>query len=134
MEKLRADKYLWAIRMFKTRSLATAACDEGKVKLNGVSIKPSKPVSVGDTYDIRIEGRKRTIQVTGLLEKRVGYEEAIKHYVDLTSEEDQEHNKRLGTSFYTGTRLSKTGRPSKKERRDLTDLLGPGEMSEWPDE
>ena len=134
MEKLRADKYLWAIRMFKTRSLATAACDEGKVKLNGVSIKPSKPVSVGDTYDIRIEGRKRTIQVTGLLEKRVGYEEAIKHYIDLTSEEDQEHNKRLGTSFYTGKRLSNTGRPSKKERRDLTDLLGPGEMSEWPDE
>lgn len=134
MEKLRADKYLWAIRMFKTRSLATAACDDGKVKLNGVSIKPSKPVSVGDTYDIRIEGRKRTIQVTGLLEKRVGYEEAIKHYVDLTSEEDQEHNKRLGTSFYTGKRLSKTGRPSKKERRDLTDLLGPGEVGEWPDE
>ncbi|MBL7717898.1 MAG: RNA-binding S4 domain-containing protein [Flavipsychrobacter sp.] len=123
MEKVRVDKYLWAIRLFKTRSLATAACDEGKVKLNGANIKPAKSVNVGDRYDVRADGRKWTIEVTALLQKRVSYEEAIKHYADLTSEEDKEHNKRLGTSFYTGKRLSKTGRPDKKQRRNLNDLL-----------
>jgi ribosome-associated heat shock protein Hsp15 len=124
MEKVRVDKYLWAIRIFKTRSMATSACDENKVKLNDANVKPAKNVSVGDKYDIRTEGRKWTIEVVSLINKRVSYEEAIKHYIDLTSDEDKEHNKRLGTSFYTGKRLSKTGRPSKKQRRDLSDLLG----------
>ncbi len=121
-EKLRLDKYLWSIRIFKTRTLATKACEEGKVKLNGANVKPARTVSIGETYDIRAE-RKWTIRVTGLLHKRAGYEEAIKNYTDLTSEEDLQYNKRMGTSFYTGKRLSKTGRPSKKERRDLNDFL-----------
>lgn len=121
-EKLRLDKYLWSIRIFKTRTLATKACEEGKVKLNGANVKPARSVSIGDIYDIRAE-RKWTIRVTGLLQKRVGFEEAIKNYTDLTSEEDLQYNKRMGTSFYTGKRLSKTGRPSKKERRDLNDFL-----------
>lgn len=123
MQKTRIDKYLWAIRIFKTRSLATAACEEGKVKLSGANVKPAKNVSLGDKYDIRADGRKWTIEVTGIIDKRVGYEEAIKNYVDLTSEEDKAHNVRMSTSFYTGKRLSKTGKPSKKQRRDLNDLL-----------
>lgn len=109
-EKLRLDKYLWAIRVFKTRTMATKACDYGKVKLQGANVKPSRTVSIGDTYDIRAE-RKWTIQVTGLLHKRVGYEEAIKNYTDLTSEEDLQYNKRMGTSFFTGKRLSKNRPP-----------------------
>lgn len=121
-EKLRLDKYLWAIRIFKTRTLATKACDEGKVKMNGANVKPSKTVALGDKYDIRAE-RKWSVEVTGLLHKRVAYDEAIKHYTDITSEEDKLHNQRLGTSFFTGKRLSKTGRPSKKQRRDLNDFL-----------
>ncbi len=125
-EKLRLDKYLWSIRIFKTRTLATKACEEGKVKLNGANVKPARSVSIGEIYDIRAE-RKWTIRVTGLLQKRVGFEEAIKNYTDLTSEEDLQYNKRMGTSFYTGKRLSKTGRPSKKERRDLNDFLSDDE-------
>lgn len=121
-EKLRLDKYLWAIRIFKTRTQAATAIDDGKVKLNGVSVKASRVVSVGDRYDIKTPARKWTIEVTGLLHNRAGYEEAIKHYIDLTSEEDKQLNQRVSTSFYTGKRLSKTGRPSKKQRRDLNDL------------
>ena len=127
-DKTRLDKYLWAIRIFKTRSQATAACDEGKVKLNGQNIKPSKPVNIGDVYDIKSPGRKWTVQVTGIIQNRVNYEEAVKNYLDLTSEEDLEHNKRLTTAFHTGKRLSKTGRPTKKQRRDLNDLLSPDEQ------
>lgn len=123
VEKLRLDKYLWSIRIFKTRSQATAAIDEGKVKLNGQNIKPSRTVALGDKYDIKTPARRWTIQVTGLLEKRAGYEEAIKNYVDLTSEEDRNMNQRLSSSFFTGKRMSKTGKPTKKQRRDLDDLL-----------
>lgn len=126
-EKLRLDKYLWAIRIFKTRTQATTAIDEGKVKLGGASVKASRTVSLGDRYDIKTQARKWTIEVTGLLHNRVGYEEAIKNYVDLTSEEDLKMNRRMATSFYTGKRLSKTGRPTKKQRRDLNDLHGPAE-------
>lgn len=122
-EKVRLDKYLWAIRIFKTRSLATKACDEGKVKTEGMTVKPSRNVVIGDRYDIRTDGRKWTIEVTGIINKRVKYEEAVKHYTDHTSEEDKQHNIRLGNSFYTGKRLSKTGRPTKKQRRGLDDIF-----------
>ena len=122
-EKARIDKYLWAIRIFKTRTQATDACDEGKVKLNGGNIKPSRPVNIGDRYDIKTQARKWTIEVTGIIQNRVAYEEAIKNYVDITSEEDRQMNQRIGASFYTGKRLCKTGRPTTKQRRDLNDLF-----------
>lgn len=122
-EKLRLDKYLWAIRVFKTRTQATEACDDGKVKLNGANVKPARAVAVGDKYDIKTPARKWTIEVTALLYNRAGYEEAIKHYVDLTSEEDKKMNQQLSSSFFTGKRLSKTGRPTKKQRRDLNELF-----------
>ena len=128
-EKVRLDKYLWAIRIFKTRSLATKACDEGKVKTEGMTVKPSRNVVTGDRYDIRTDGRKWTIEVTGIINKRVKYEEAVKHYTDHTSEEDKQHNIRLGNSFYTGKRLSNTGRPTKKQRRGLDDIFN-DELSE----
>src|SRR5438045_1150754 len=99
-EKLRLDKYLWAIRIFKTRSLATAAIDDGKVKLHGASVKPSRTVTIGDVYTIRA-ARKWTIEVTGLLYNRGGYDVAIQHYKDITPEEDLLHNQHIGPSFYT---------------------------------
>lgn len=122
-EKLRLDKYLWAIRIFKTRSQATAAIDEGKVKLNGVVVKASRQVALGDRYDIRTPARKWTIEVTGLIYNRVGYEEAVKNYADLTSEEDKAMNSRMTASFYTGKRFSKTGKPTKKQRRDRNEFF-----------
>ena len=124
MEKLRLDKYLWAIRIFKTRTQATDAIDEGKVKLNGANIKPSRTVALGDRYTIKTPARRWTIEVTGLLHSRVAYEVAINNYLDITSEEDKQLNQHQGTSFYTGKRQSKTGHPTKKQRRDLEQFLG----------
>ncbi|MCD6012395.1 MAG: RNA-binding protein [Flavipsychrobacter sp.] len=123
MEKLRLDKYLWAIRIFKTRTQAADAVNEGKVKWNGANVKPSRPVALGERYTIKTAARRWTIEVTGLLHNRAGYEEAIKHYADLTSEEDKKINQ-VATSFYTGKRMSKTGRPTKQQRRDLDNFLG----------
>lgn len=122
-EKLRVDKYLWSIRVFKTRSAAAAACEAGKVKLNGVSVKAAKAVNVGDEYEIRTETRKWKVKVTGLLANRQAYAEAIKYYIDITPEEDLEMNKRVASSFDTGKRQSKIGRPTKKERRNLDDFM-----------
>ena len=122
-EKLRIDKYLWSIRLFKTRTLASEACDKGKVKQNGTSLKASKTVTVGDEYELKTEARKWIIKVTGLLDHRVQYSEAIAFYLDLTPNEEMEHNKTHLPSFYTGKRQSKTGRPTKKERRELGDYL-----------
>jgi ribosome-associated heat shock protein Hsp15 len=121
-EKLRIDKYLWAIRIFKTRTLAAAACDTGKVKLNGTAVKAAKPVSVGDEYEIKTEAKKWRIRVTGLLHNRVAYTEAIKYYID-ESPEETEVKQFQAESFHTGKRLSKIGRPTKKQRRELDDFM-----------
>lgn len=123
-EKIRLDKYLWAIRLFKTRTLAAAACDTGKVKYNGAAAKASKNVQVGDEYEVKTEARRWRIRVTGLLDKRVAYTEAIKYYVDITPAEEIERLQYQAASFHTGKRPSKIGRPTKKERRDLDDFLG----------
>ena|SRR5436309_3496968 len=122
-DKLRIDKYLWAIRLFKTRSLATAACDSGKVKWDGAQVKASKQVHVGEEYEVKTEARRWRIKVAGLLHNRMAYTEAIKYYIDITPAEELERLQYQASSFHTGKRLSKIGRPTKKERRDLDDYL-----------
>lgn len=122
-EKLRIDKYLWSIRLFKTRTLAAEACDKGKVKQNGSALKASKTVMVGDEYEVKTEARKWIIKVTGLLDHRVQYSEAINYYLDLTPAEDPDNLSFQASSFHTGKRQSKIGRPTKKERRELDDFM-----------
>jgi ribosome-associated heat shock protein Hsp15 len=117
-EKLRIDKYLWSIRIFKTRALSAEACDGGRVKLNGLPVKASKSVQINDQYEIKTSDRKWIIKVTGLLHSRKAYAEAILFYTDLTPEEDKTTHKAAASSFYTGKRLSKVGRPTKAQRKD----------------
>ena len=123
-EKLRLDKYLWAIRLFKTRSQAADACDKGRIKLNGDAVKAAKQVNIGDEYEVKTEAKRWRIRVTGLLEKRVQYAEAIKYYIDITPEDEIERLQFQASSFNTGKRQSKIGRPTKKERRNLDDFTG----------
>lgn len=118
-EKLRIDKYLWAIRLFKTRSQAGDACSKGKVKLGGDNVKAAKVVNIGDVFDVKTEARRWVIKVTGLLEKRVQYPEAILHYEDQTPPEELDQVTYQAASYQTGKRLSKIGRPTKKQRRDI---------------
>jgi ribosome-associated heat shock protein Hsp15 len=123
-EKVRIDKFLWAIRIFKTRSLAAESCNTGKVKSNGTNVKPAKTVAVGDQYDIKTEHKKWKIEVTSLIHNRVKYEEAVNHYLDLSPEETGDKRQSSAFVFNTGKRKSKQGRPTKKEKRRLDDLLG----------
>lgn len=122
-EKMRLDKYLWAIRLFKTRTDAAAACDRGKVKQNDAQVKAAKQVHVGDEYEVKTEVRRWRIKVAALLHKRVAYSEAIKYYIDITPAEEIERLQFQAASFHTGKRLSKLGRPTKKQRRDLDDFM-----------
>jgi len=121
--KLRLDKYLWAIRLFKTRTMAAAACDTGKVKYQGTQAKAAKTVQVGDEYEVKTEAKRWRIKVSDLLHNRVKYEEAIKYYIDITPAEEIQRLQYQAATFHTGKRRSKIGRPTKKERRDLDDFF-----------
>lgn len=118
-EKIRLDKYLWSIRLFKTRSLASDACEKGKVKYQGTSAKASRNVNINDEYEVKTEAKKWLIKVTGVISNRVQYSEAINHYIDITPAEEIERIQFQAASFHTGKRLSKVGRPTKKQKRDL---------------
>jgi ribosome-associated heat shock protein Hsp15 len=123
-EKLRLDKYLWSIRLFKTRSQAADACDKGKVKFNGDSAKASRTVNVGDEYEVKTESKRWRLKVAALLDHRVQYAEAIAYYIDITPAEEIERLQFQAASFNTGKRQSKIGRPTKKDRRELDGFMG----------
>jgi ribosome-associated heat shock protein Hsp15 len=122
-EKLRLDKYLWSIRLFKTRTEATTACEKGKVRHNDVQAKAAKQVHIGEEYEVKTEAKRWRVKVTGLLFKRVAYSEAIKYYIDITPAEEIERLQFQAASFHTGKRQSKVGRPTKKQRRDMDDFM-----------
>jgi len=122
-DKLRLDKYLWAIRIFKTRSQAGEACDKGKVKMQGSSVKAARHVVVGDEYEIKTEKRRWIIKVSALLDHRVQYQEAIKYYTDITPEDEKQRLEFQAAVFYSGKRQTKIGRPTKKDRRELDGFM-----------
>ena len=92
--------------------------------MNEESLKASRGVKVGDVYEVKTLEKKWLVKVTALLYSRVQYSEAVKYYEDQTPEEEVERIASQAASFYSGKRLSKIGRPTKKERRDLDDFIG----------
>ncbi len=120
-EKLRIDKYLWAIRMFKTRTLASDACKAGRVKLDNQNIKPSHEVKIGETYQVSKGIEKKILIVTGMLENRVDAKTAVNFYEDVTPVEQTQAFK----SMFHAPLLKRdrgTGRPTKKDRREIDEL------------
>ena len=81
-KEIRVDTYLWAIRIFKSRTLASEAIKGGKVKLNDTNVKAAHVVKIGETYTITIGTHKKIIEVTGFLDKRSSFEIALQHYID----------------------------------------------------
>jgi ribosome-associated heat shock protein Hsp15 len=120
-EKLRIDKYLWSIRLFKTRTLASDACKAGRVKLEGNNIKPSHAVKIGETYQISKGPDRKIIKVTGLLESRTDAKTAVGYYEDITPVEQTPAFK----SMFHAPLLKRdrgTGRPTKRDRREIDGL------------
>ena len=118
----RMDKYLWAIRVFKTRNDAADACRSGKVTLNGQEAKPSKEVKEGDIIGVRKGPVRHSYKVLTQLTQRVGAKNLAPYVLDTTPPEElakgDQHNQSLLLWRERGT-----GRPTKKERRDIDRLL-----------
>ncbi|MGY6650498.1 RNA-binding S4 domain-containing protein [Wenyingzhuangia sp. IMCC45574] len=118
---MRIDKYLWAIRMFKTRSIATEACRKGHVKLNNSNAKPSKDVYVGEKIEVRKNQINYKLEVLDIPPNRVGAKLVDLYRKDTTPKEAFEHLEllKLSKDYY---RQKGVGRPSKKDRRDLDEF------------
>ena len=114
---IRIDKWLWMVRLFKTRSIATDACNAGKVKLNGNNVKPSKNVNRNEIYQVKIGDLEKTVQVLDTPKSRVGAPLVPQYCVDLTSPEEYERVKTLRMKFEY--RDKGEGRPSKRDRRQI---------------
>lgn len=120
LEKVRVDKWLWSVRIFKSRTLATSACKSGKVKIDGVSVKPSYSLERGEILQVRKNGFDMRYKVVDLLQKRVGAPIAQKCYEDLTPEEElNKYNDWFVGKAAPERRDKGAGRPTKKERRKI---------------
>ncbi len=118
MSQVRIDKYLWAIRIFKTRSKASEACKKGRVQINEAEVKPAKEVSPGDEVTIRIKTMIKTIRVEKVIEQRVSASLAAECFEDLTPQEEYDKLKKMN-ELNTEWRDRGAGRPTKKERRQI---------------
>ncbi len=119
--KTRLDKWLWAVRIYKTRSIAAEACDKERVTVNEVSSKPSRNVRSGDLIVIHMGPYKKHVKVLQLSERRMGAPMVVNYYIDLTPKEEIEKldSYKAAMASY-GVRGA--GRPTKKDRRDLEDF------------
>ena len=113
----RVDSWIWAVRLAKTRSAATAACRSGHVKVNGERAKAAQPVRIGDEVRLRTTDQERTVRVARLVSKRVGAIVAVECLVDLTPPPPAKEEVAA-----TILRDRGAGRPTKRERRDLEKL------------
>ncbi len=131
MEKLRIDKWLWAARFYKTRTLASEEIDKGRVHINGVAVKPAREVKAGDTVLVRIGPISRSVVVQGVSDKRGGAPQAALLFTE-TPESIQARlaaaeQRRLAPEPALG---HTQGRPTKRERRD-TDRVWDGQDRGW---
>lgn len=118
MSQVRIDKYLWAIRVFKTRSKAAEACKKGRVQMNDADVKPAKEVAPGDEVVIRIKNMLKTIRVVKVIEQRVSASIAAGCFEDLTPQEEYDKLKKMN-ELNSEWRDRGAGRPTKKERRQI---------------
>src|SRR5687768_279017 len=123
MGEVRLDKWLWAVRLYKTRSLATAACRAGHVKIKGEAVKPSRSVRVSEVINVRTGELNRTVKVAGLIERRVGAKLVEQYIEDQTPAAEYLRVAEDRLQPRAPQRARGAGRPTKKERRQLENLL-----------
>lgn len=128
--EVRIDKWLWAVRLFKTRTLAVESCKKGRVMIQGTHIKPSRMIRVGDVIQIKKTPITYSFKVLDLSEKRMGAKLVPEFMEDVTpqSEYDILELSKVSGFIDRGRGL---GRPTKKERRDLVDFIDDSFFDEW---
>jgi len=127
---MRIDKFLWSVRVYKTRNIASKACAAGKVKLNGKNIKPSRTIIENDTFSVKKGPIEFEFRVIALLKTRVGAKLVADYIKNITAkaELDKLENMRYGGSTHREKGL---GRPTKKDRREIEGFIPDIENSDW---
>jgi ribosome-associated heat shock protein Hsp15 len=120
-ESLRIDKWLWEVRLFKTRSMATDACKAGKIKMGGQNLKPAKDIKIGDVITVSLNPLFRTVKVKQFPKSRLGAKLVPDYMEDLTPQAEYDRVK-LIEAANTEYRERGAGRPSKKSRRVIDKL------------
>lgn len=137
MEEVRVDKWLWAVRVFKTRSIATEACKKGRVSIGGVTIKPSRTIRVGEVITVRKPPIEYSFRVLQLLVSRVGAKRVAEFMENVTPQAQYELLELQRVSGFVD-RAKGLGRPTKKDRRDLDqfaeDLPEGMELFDWDED
>ena len=137
MEEVRVDKWLWAVRIFKTRSIATEACKKGRISIAGVTVKPSRTIRVGEVVTVRKPPIEYSFRVVQLLGSRVGAKRVAEFMENVTPREQYELLELQRVSGFVD-RAKGLGRPTKKDRRDLDqfaeDLPEGMDLFDWDDD
>lgn len=134
-EEARIDKWLWAARIFKTRSIAADACKNGRVAVGGTNVKPSRMVKVGETVSVRKPPITYSFKILQAIEQRVGAKLIPQVYENVTTPDQYELLEMTRISGFVD-RARGTGRPTKKERRSLDAFIGPSleGFDDWDDD
>jgi ribosome-associated heat shock protein Hsp15 len=122
MDDIRIDKFLWAVRLFKTRSIATEACKKGKVLLNGEKVKASRSIMLNDVITINRAPVDYTYKVVGMLKNRVGAKLVAEYITDITPQSELDKLEEIKMSKVDYYRPKGTGRPTKRDRRLLDEI------------
>lgn len=117
-EEVRIDKWLWAVRLFKTRSIAIDACKKGRITIKGITVKPSRMIKVGDVIEVRRPPVTYSFEVLALTERRMGAKLVFEFMKNVTPQSELDILELSRASGYLG-RARGTGRPTKKDRREL---------------
>ena len=123
MEEVRVDKWLWAVRIFKTRTIASEACKKGRVMVNNISVKPSRTIRKGDIIQVRKPPVTYSFKVLALADKRMGAK-MVPDFMENITPPDQYEILELNSISGFVDRQRGPGRPTKKERRDLEQVAG----------
>jgi ribosome-associated heat shock protein Hsp15 len=133
--EVRVDKYLWAMRIYKTRSIAADACKNGRITMNGVQLKPSRTFKIGDRFSVRKGPITYSYRVLQLSENRLGAKLVPDYMQDITAPDQLELLELARMAGQTG-RDRGTGRPTKKDRREIETFMSDSYLDEldWEDE
>lgn len=129
MNEVRVDKFLWAMRIYKTRSIAADACKNGRISMQGVQLKPSRTFRIGDTFNVRKGPVTYTYKILQLTENRLGAKLVPEYIQDCTSPAQLEILE-LARLAGNGGRDRGTGRPTKKDRRDIEVFMSDNYLDE----
>jgi ribosome-associated heat shock protein Hsp15 len=135
MAEVRVDKYLWAMRIYKTRSVAADACKNGRITMNGIQLKPSRTFKIGDRFSVRKGPITYSYRVLQLSENRLGAKLVPEYMQDITAPDQLELLELARMAGQTG-RDRGTGRPTKKDRREIETFMSDSYLDEldWEDD